>query len=65
MSRLNITPVRIEMVRSFYNDGKTAQEVAEGYGLSKHTVYALGSDPKMRRLARQQQQRLTAKPRMR
>lgn len=57
MSRLNATPARIEMVRSFYNDGKTAKEVAEKYGLSTSSVYALNMDPKFRRLARLTQQR--------
>lgn len=57
MSRLNITPDRIEMVRSFYNDGKTAAEVAERFGLSKYSIYALNCDPKMRRLARLTQDR--------
>lgn len=41
------------MVRSFYYGGQTAPEVAERFGVSKYTVYALNSDPKFRTLARQ------------
>jgi transposase len=55
MSRLNVTLPRVEMVRSFYYDNKTAREVADRFGVSHHTIYALNCDPKFRGLARMRQ----------